>query len=157
MSTSNTESGPSDTSTSTLPFTQIRRPYQRRLWMEPLEAFQMPEKAQAVTDFKTTKSWQQYPPKSSALPLALSFKELCSNYTNHLGWRTPRNVRCGADTTRYSQGDGSDNPALGENGAGLRDKPRRQGGLEKISMVRLVKTRQQHLRNQAGLQVKVYS
>jgi hypothetical protein len=83
MSTSYSKSGPSDMSISTVPSTQKRRLYQRRLWMEPLEASQIAEKAQAVTDFKT-KSRQQYPPKSFAPPPSLSFKELCSNYPNHL-------------------------------------------------------------------------
>ena len=52
--------------------------------MEPLEASQIAEKTQAATGFKTMKSWQQYPPKSFAPPPGLSFKELCSNYPNHL-------------------------------------------------------------------------
>lgn len=51
--------------------------------MEPLEASQIAEKAQAITGFETTKSWQQYPPQSFAPLLGLSFKELCSNYPNH--------------------------------------------------------------------------
>jgi hypothetical protein len=52
--------------------------------MELLEASQIAEKAQAITGFKTMKSWQKYPPKSFAPPLSLPFKELCSNYPNHL-------------------------------------------------------------------------
>jgi hypothetical protein len=52
--------------------------------MEPFEASQIAEKAQATTGFKTMKLWQQYPSQSFALSLSLSFKELCSNYPNHL-------------------------------------------------------------------------
>jgi hypothetical protein len=61
-----------------------QEPYQHRPWVEPLEASQITEKAQAITGFKAMKSWQQYPPKPFAPPPSLSFKELCSNYPNHL-------------------------------------------------------------------------
>jgi hypothetical protein len=85
MSTPKAESGPSNESATATPSTQTRQAYQHRPWKEPPEASQIAKEACALVNIKITKkSWLQYPSRFSAPPPGLSFKELCSNYPNHL-------------------------------------------------------------------------
>src|SRR5438876_7098789 len=85
MSTPDATCGPRSGSPAATASTQARKVQQHTPWKEPAAAAQVAKKARSWVGIQPPrKSWLQYPSRTSTPPPNLSFKEICSNYPNHL-------------------------------------------------------------------------